>query len=256
MSNRTSKWHHRWLGTVDVRRRIRDRTLRRIGLARCRTPLPLVGRDDLLIPSIVSGAAAEILLREGDLSFVQVGAYDGRSEDDLTSMIDLPGVRGLLVEPQPEPFAELQRRYGDCSNVQLANVAIAPIEGQRNFYRPRSGPSRLASFDQANLIRHGVALQDIVCESVECLPLDALLNQLQIDRLDVLQIDAEGYDLEVLATLDFDRWQPRWLRFEFLHLDPKKLATWLDHLAQRRYRFFVQQRDIVAIQPALRSKAA
>lgn len=244
------KWHHRLLGTVDQRRRVRDIALRHIGLCRSRVPLPLVGRDDLMLPNVVRGAAAEILLQRSQLTFVQVGVFDGRSDDDLTNLLDFPGVQGVLVEPQPEPFEQLRTRFGRLANVHLANVAIAPETGERELYRPRAGQSRLASLDAANLLRHGVAPQDIAVHRVRCLPLDQLLCQLEIERLDVLQIDAEGYDLEVLATLNFDRWLPEVVRFEYSQLPRRQLASRLNDLSRRGYRFLLQQRDIVACRSA------
>ncbi len=245
-ATRPRKWHHYLLGTVDQRRRLRDVALRQVGLTRCNAPTSLMGRDDLLTPNIVASGAAEILLLSGRLTFVQVGAFDGTSRDDLTSLLTYTGVRGVLVEPQPEPFAELQTRFGDHENLHLANVAIAPEVGQREMFRPRSGESRLASFDRTNLTRHGIAAEDIVCKSVRCTPLDSLLDDLAIERLDILQIDAEGFDLEVLATIDLDRWHPTWLRFEFLHLDSNRLAACLDDLSLRGYRFMVDGYNIAA----------
>ncbi len=256
MSHRLRKWRHRWFGTVADRRRLRDRALRHLGLARSHLPWPLVGRDDLMMPGMLSGGGAEILLRQGELTFVQVGAFDGRSDDDLTSLLAFPGVNGVLIEPQPEPFAQLQRSYGGHRNLHLSNVAIAPVAGVREFFRPRTGQSRLASFDRSNLVRHGIAPTDIVSTQVTCVRLDALLAELRISRVDVLQIDAEGYDLEVLGTLDLDQWQPQWIRFEHLHLPQQGLAECLYDLSSRGYRFLVQERDILASRRSPVAKAA
>lgn len=256
MPSRPTKWYHRLFGTVDKRRRLRDIALRQIGLARSHMPLPLVGRSDLAMPNVVRGVAAEILLREGQLTFVQVGAFDGGSEDDLTSLLDFPGVRGALVEPQPEPFAELSQRFAHHENIHFVNAAIAADAGHRKLYRPSDGRSRLASLDRNNLLRHGVRPEDISCDLVRCLTLSQLLEDLRFTSLDVLQVDAEGYDLDVLATLDLDRWQPVCIRFEYLHIESCRLAKCLDQLANRGYRFLVQERDIVAARQESWRKAA
>lgn len=246
MASRKSKWHHRVFGTVEQRRLWRDVALRRVGLARSHTPMQLVRQQQLAIPNLVRSLAADLLLQQGQLSFVQVGAFDGASDDDLTQLLPLGKVQGVLVEPQPEPFAALAERYAGHENLHLVNAAIAPERGQRNFYRPRLGASRLASFDPQNLLRHGVSAADIATESVQCCPLDAVLADVGFSRLDVLQIDAEGYDLQVLATLDFNRWRPSIVRFEYLHLAPRLLDACIADLASQGYQFLLQQRDLVA----------
>lgn len=219
--------------------------------------MQLVRNKQLAIPNLVRSLAADLLLQQGKLSFTQVGAFDGTSDDDLTRLLPLGNVQGLLVEPQPEPFELLQQRYASQQNLHLVNAAIASERGERSFYRPRSGASRLASFDRRNLLRHGVRSDDIVAETVECLPLDAVLVDAGFERLDVLQIDAEGYDLEVLATLDFDRWRPSVVRFEYLHLEPRLLDACIAELASQGYQFLLQHRDLVAcLSPSQATTAA
>lgn len=239
------KWHHRVLGTVDDRRRWRDVVLRKFGLARTHAPMELVRRKELALPNVVRGMAADCYIRQQELTFVQVGAFDGSSDDDLTSLLDYANVRGVFVEPQPGPFAELQRRFARFDNVTLANAAIATSAGEQPFYSTGSG-SRLASFDRENLLRHGVAAREITSQTVRCLPLDQLLEEVGFARLDVLQVDAEGYDLQVLSTLEFERWMPAVVRFEYLHLATREVDRYLGYLSSLGYKFLIQDRDIVA----------
>lgn len=247
MAARRTKWHHHLLGTVDDRRRWRDVVLRRLGLARSHVPMELVRRRHLQQPNVVRALAADILLSQGKLSFVQVGAFDGTSEDDLTRLLPLGQVEGVLVEPQPEPFEELKTRFAAEDRLHLVNAAIDAERGEQDFFRPRWGASRLASFDRDNLLRHGVAAADIVSSPVRCLPLDELLAEMGLEQLDVLQIDAEGHDLAVLATVDLDRWKPSVIRLEYLHTDPVELDRCIAQLAEQGYQFLVQCRDLVAV---------
>lgn len=256
MAARRTKWHHRLLGTVEQRRRWRDIVLRRLGLARSHVPMELVRRRGWQQPNVVRALAADILLSQGTLSFVQVGAFDGTSEDDLTRLLPLGQVEGVLVEPQPEPFGQLQSRFANDAGLRLVNAAIAAEWGEREFFRPRWGASRLASFDRGNLLRHGVAADDIQSSPVRCLPLDDVLADSGLKRLDVLQIDAEGHDLAVLATLDLDRWQPNIIRLEYLHTDSRELDVCIAVLAEKGYQFLVQSRDLVAVRPILSARQA
>src|ERR1700757_1019618 len=47
-----------------------------------------------------------------EVSFIQVGAFDGVSTDPLRKYIQTCGWRGVLIEPQPRPAAQLQELYG------------------------------------------------------------------------------------------------------------------------------------------------
>src|SRR5206468_9762170 len=41
-------------------------------------------------------------------TFIQVGAFDGITKDPLRKYIQTCGWRGILIEPQPRPAAQLQ----------------------------------------------------------------------------------------------------------------------------------------------------
>lgn len=51
-------------------------------------------------------------------------------------------------------------------------------------------------------------------ERVQCTTLHQLLDRHDVTQLDLLQIDTEGYDSEILRTLDFTRIRPRFVNYE------------------------------------------
>jgi hypothetical protein len=53
-----------------------------------------------------------------------------------------------------------------------------------------------------------------VTERVRCTTVAALLERHGVRHLDLLQIDAEGYDHEILRTIDFDALRPRFINYE------------------------------------------
>ena len=55
--------------------------------------------------------------------------------------------------------------------------------------------------------------------------LDALLAKHGIAELDLLQIDAEGYDWDVLQTLDLKKVAPRVIQMETGHLHRNTIST-------------------------------
>jgi hypothetical protein len=48
--------------------------------------------------------------------------------------------------------------------------------------------------------------------------------------LDVLQLDTEGFEWDVLQTLDLAECRPLLIRFEHGHLSPKIIGTMTQHL--------------------------
>lgn len=78
---------------------------------------------------------------------VQVGAMDGKAYDPLYPYLSEGNWRGLLVEPLPDMYAQLQETYKDCDRIRFVNVAIADPEsidsnGQIKMMRP--DPAKIA----------------------------------------------------------------------------------------------------------------
>lgn len=209
-----------------------------------------------------------LLRRSGDFFFVQVGAFDGASDDPLHRYVTQLKLRGALVEPQPQPFAALRANYAQHPQVQLFNVAIAESDGVRDFYRVRSGvPSlpawsqQLASFDRANIVKHKHGIpahgipaipdieQHIAVEPVTCLTFASLLQQAGAREIDLLQIDAEGYDVTLVRAFPFHLTRPALIRYEHLHSDRAAQADCVRFLKQLGYRLVFEPSDTLAYLP-------
>lgn len=55
-------------------------------------------------------------------------------------------------------------------------------------------------------------------ETVQCITFDTLVQRNRVKRIDLLQIDTEGFDFEIIKMINFDRIKPRILQFEHRHL--------------------------------------
>src|SRR5262245_62092092 len=67
----------------------------------------------------------ELSQKRKQVSFIEVGAGDGKSFDPLYHFAVKNDWSGLLIEPHPELFARLRENYIACSNVTFENVAIS-----------------------------------------------------------------------------------------------------------------------------------
>lgn len=178
---------------------------------------------------------------------VQIGANDGVTNDPVHAFFRNKGWYGLVIEPLPNVFAsDLLPVYRDYPRVQCANVAIAPEVGVRDLFTISFSTARwatgLSSFDVGHLQRHidsGYVLQRALAEGIEpprdqgawiatvpvaTAPLGHLLDKFQIDQVDVLCIDTEGYDFEILQQLDLMAFRPNVILFESQNLTPDEYA--------------------------------
>lgn len=235
-----------WLG-VDARRRWRDILFRQFGIQRCHTPPILARRPDLAVRSCLPFVVANELLHNPRLTFLQIGAFDGVGDDDLHALVVAHHLRGVLVEPQPAAFARLQQTYRNQPQVTLLQAAIAEQEGARELYCKRGEASMAASFDREHLRRHGIADHEIIAQIVACHTVESALRVAGLDRVDLLQIDAEGYDWPIIQSIDFARLQPRIVRFEYRHMMVGDADACLTLLASHGYRFIIEARDIIAV---------
>ena len=212
-------------------------------------------------PMPVLNLAVQALMRAKgtQLYFIQVGANDGVFGDPLRSFILKYQWRGILIEPQPQIFELLKQNYrNQAENLTFENCAISPESSSLTLHVPRISGVDSASIYRssvASVFKSKVAKQSNVKEAdlqaiqVPCKTLDYLLSEHGIDSFDVLQIDAEGYDYQVLKSLDFSTTSPELIQFETGHLSvlESRNAAELLHKAGYRIYWGGNQGDTVAL---------
>jgi len=164
-----------------------------------------------------------------DAVLVQIGANDGTLDDPVGEFIRLGTLKSVLVEPIPAVFAKLTQSYQGVSNVSLVQAAIGDSDGPATLYQVRlerqpdyPGSSGWASFDRAHLIKHHVRPGDIAEARVPSLTLSTLLARHQLNHVDIMQIDVEGFDAEIVQMALKLPSPPACFNFENIHLS---LAT-------------------------------
>lgn len=190
--------------------------------------------------------------------FVQVGANDGVTLDPLRRQILLRRWSGVLVEPVPSIFEQLRINTGS-RRLALENVAIADRSGALPFYSVTDDPwlrfpdwvRLLGSFRRDVVASHAQFIPDlashIACTEVPTLTWDELLQRHHLDRIDVLQIDAEGYDYQLLRSFPFEQLQPALLMFEHRHLPPSDRADCERLLTKHGYDLMNLEFDSLAL---------
>jgi FkbM family methyltransferase len=170
----------------------------------------------------------DIAREKTNVFFVQIGANDGKTEDYLYEFVRRYHWKGILVEPVKSVYESLLRNYHGTPGLIFENVAIADAEGSRIFYRLRDDPSlppiasMIGSFDRNVLLRKNYIVPNfesyIVEEPVACCTFESLAARHQVEKIDVIVIDVEGYDYNVLRQIDFARHRPDLVIYEETNL--------------------------------------
>lgn len=133
-------------------------------------------------------------LSEPDSRILDVGANIG-----VTALLFgalTPSGRVAAVEPVPAAFSLLEQNVGGarCPNVSLHNFALGNATGT---VRMQGNPDNLSGSFIADL--HAIDDAHHFTQEVPVHRLDDIFPRLGLDRLDLLKVDVEGYELDVLA---------------------------------------------------------
>jgi len=204
------------------------------------------------------------------LHVVQIGANDGKEGDPVRDLFFRYSSRAILVEPIPSLVSSLTENYSEYKgNLIIENCAISNSDNYFDLwclkpeywaeYIERVGrhPTAIASYDPIPLTekitdRMGVS-PDIAENMLELLHRPALtvsnlLKKHNWKRLDVLQIDAEGYDLEVILSLGSIR--PHIINFESFNLSKEDWESWRSWAKKENYGYVQGRMDTLAIHGA------
>jgi FkbM family methyltransferase len=194
------------------------------------------------------------------LSFIQVGAYDGVSTDPLHKYVAACGWRGVMLEPQPRPAARLRELYAGNDRIVVLEAALDGQRGVRSLYTvegdelPRWAGG-MASFQRDHLVKHDYLIPGIEHKirelTVECVTFDEVLARLPGDGLDLLQIDAEGADGYLLSLFPFERVRPAIVQWEIKNMSRAQQEAALDCVCGHGYRIARSgEEDMLAVLPS------
>jgi FkbM family methyltransferase len=206
-----------------------------------------------------------------DATFVEIGSNDGVQHDHLRPFIVERQWRGVMVEPVPYVFERLRRNYGEIERVQLENAAIADRDGFLPFYylRPPAPDERdelpswydgIGSFSRDVVASHATHIADIdgriVETEVPALTFASLCRKHGLERVDLVLVDAEGYDHRIVRSIDLAAWHPALLVYEHYHLDPGEQRACTAFVHDQGYETMEEGFDTWCLDPAADARLA
>lgn len=189
---------------------------------------------------------------------IQIGANDGLINDPINKFIKRDSWNGVLLEPQSFVFNNyLSKVYKKDRGITLLNAALGEKDGSAVLYKIGFCNDRwahgLASFNREILeksVKSGYARRKAIKEGIEIpeeeekliseeevtvLSPSTLMKENNINNIDLLQIDTEGFDFEVIKMFDIAKTRPSLISFESLHLSKNDYHTCISHLNNNGY---------------------
>lgn len=202
----------------------------------------------------------QILRSKKHLTFIQIGANDGKRFDPMYHFVkyNKNNVQGYVVEPIHDYYKDLCHTYKTYNNIRPINVAIHQNLNETVIYRVAKEFEKnvpefalgIASFDKEHHKKTNIPSQFITEEKVKCSTLKRLLVEHKINHVDVLVLDTEGYDYEILMSLDVNEISPLLIHFE--HglksgtMSIKEFSNVLNKMKEADYQFYIDKADVTA----------
>ena len=142
---------------------------------------------------------------------VEAGAANGVDNSNSHILITEHNWTGILIEPEPEAFDALDTYYAARQehDVWLCPNACGTREGTETFYCGGQASTLDIAWRDRCIDRHQIPYTEV---QVEVKRLDRILDWFEIPTaFDLLSIDCEGRDMDVLASIDLDRYKPAYI---------------------------------------------
>ncbi|MEM1275845.1 MAG: FkbM family methyltransferase [Pseudomonadota bacterium] len=214
---------------------------------------------ELLGPLVTQMAS----LREAPLRLMQVGANDGQSQDPVRALLTdaTLEIEAALIEPLPPQFKALDALYQGAKGVRCFNCAISASGANLPFYVVQGADrheefSLVASFDRVSVEtsvqmmaaspeeRAALSIETI---DVPCRTVRQIAEDMRWDEIDVLVVDAEGYDQIIVATALNDGFLPRLIVCEIVFFTPAQFTAFTQDLRKRGYQIARSGQDLFAM---------
>lgn len=158
--------------------------------------------EDLILANVAD------LFKLDKPSYIDIGAWDPIAGSN-TYLFYRGGGRGVLVEPNPAMIGKLEDvRKGDA----VVNAGIGVGGATDADYYIFQGDGQLNTFSKDQAEKWKAQLGPAFVKEVRKMPLLDINDVLKghFDAAPTLfSVDAEGMDLGILQTLDFERWRPK-----------------------------------------------
>lgn len=158
------------------------------------------------------------LLKKKGGFYVDVGAYHPKHYSN-THLLYKKGWRGINIDPNPDTIKLFKKyRRGDIN----LGIGISKNKTTLKYYTFSHSNWNTFSKEQADMWLQKPNVRFTGEKNIQCLPLKEILQKHIPNgtEIDLLNIDAEGMDLEVLESNDWAKYTPRVIVVESAEFNP------------------------------------
>ena len=161
---------------------------------------------------------------------VIIGAHNGSG---LEQLILKQKDKVLLIEPVYYNYNQLVTKFSGLKNIILEKIGISDKTDSMKFYYVKEDSikklgkewaSGIGSFKRKHLLNHFgkrflIKENDIHEEEIQIFTFGDLISKYSINEVDYLLIDTEGFDYNIIKSINFKKIRIKKIKFEYKHLD-------------------------------------
>ena len=162
-------------------------------------------------------------------TFIQIGVWNGNDEFNKLVKQENPDLV-ILVEPNSEMNEQIEKNYSDVnSKVHLENTAISTVSGpakvvlSKKYFESLNGYLNSSLYTLLPMDEWG---DDFDVINVDALSFEDLCKKYSIEEVDYLCIDTEGFDSQIILSIDFDKIKIKKLQYEIWGFTPEYYASY------------------------------
>lgn len=153
-------------------------------------------------------------------TFIQIGTNNGNDEFNTLIKEEIPDLV-ILIEPNSDLNKEIIENYSFISDrIQIENVAINTKSGpcevvipKNSFLLPDGNYCELGTAHYSLLPMDNWG-NDFKSIQVNGITFSDLCEKYSITEIDYLQIDTEGFDSQIILSIDFDKVKIKKIKYE------------------------------------------
>lgn len=165
-------------------------------------------------------------------TFLIIGAMDGIKHDIFFDLIkNKSGKKIIFVEPVQFHFKKLIENTKDLNHsIFYENCAISDKSEKVKFCNLKEDKIKEGTFldgcscvieneKPLNIFMQRMQKEDIDEFEVQCLTFEEVLAKYDLQEIDYVQIDTEGYDERIVKSINLEKYKIKYLQFEKYYAD-------------------------------------
>lgn len=188
-----------------------------------------------------------------DVFFVEIGANDGVDFDPIYQAVIKKKWSGVYIEPQKSVFMKLQSNFLGRENIYFENIAITKEEMLVDLFSPNEeltkGNSLIASMHMNKGVLRHFSEFELRKETVQGKTFQYIIDKYELKNKQrtLVLIDVEGFEKDIIESIDFKSYKPDYLIFEHAHLTYDIHREINSSLGQHGYKIYLDTMDTLAI---------